>query len=154
MHIEPSLLSPMSALFGALAGGLASMIGAIYTQRRAERLQRIASEIAKRETIYADFVMKAANLLLNAYTNDELVLTGDEQHLIGLVNRMRIFAPSDVVGGAETVLKAIVEISLKPGVKLREFATEALSRGLDPDPILAFSLVCRADLDNVRRTTR
>jgi hypothetical protein len=50
------------------------------------------------------------------------------------------------------VLKAIVEISLKPGVELRQLAKQALSKSLDPDPLLAFSLVCRADLDNVHRT--
>jgi hypothetical protein len=153
MNIEPNLLNPASALFGALAGGLASMIGAIYTHRRNERLQRIASEKAKRETVYADFVMSAANLLLKAYTSDELALSGDEQRVIGLVNRMRIFAPSDVVNAAEAVLKSIVEISLQPGVALRELAKEALSRNLDPDPLLTFSLVCRADLHNVDRTT-
>ena len=152
MNIEPNLLNPASALFGALAGGLASMIGAIYTHRRNERLQRIASEIAKRETVYADFVMNAANLLLKAYTSDELALSGDEQRLIGLVNRMRIFAPSDVVNAAEAVFRSIVEISLQPGVGLRELAKEALSRSLDPDPLLAFSLVCRADLDKLGRT--
>jgi len=153
MHIDPSLLSPASALVGALAGGFASLVGAIYTHRRNERLQRIASEVAKRETIYADFVMSAANLLLKAYTSDELELSVDEPRLIGLVNRMRIFAPPEVVGAAEAVLTSIVEISLAPGMKLRELAQEALSRSLDPDPLLAFSLVCRSDLENVRETT-
>ena len=66
---------------------------------------------------------------------------------------MRIFAPSDVVGTAEAVLKAIVEISLKPSVELRQLAKEALSKSPDPDPLVTFSLVCRADLENVRRTT-
>jgi hypothetical protein len=41
------------------------------------------------------------------------------------------------------VLRAIVEILLKPSIELR----------LDPDPLLAFSSICRADLDNVHRTT-
>jgi hypothetical protein len=153
MHIEPSLLSPASALVGALTGGFASMVGAIYTHRRNERLQRIASEVAKRESIYADFVMSAANLLLKAYTSDEPALSVDEPRLIGLVNRMRIFAPPEVVTSAEAVLTSIVEISLKPGKQLRQLAQEALSRSLDPDPLLAFSVVCRADLENVRETT-
>jgi hypothetical protein len=69
--------------------------------------------------------MHASNLLLNAYTRDEIVLGGDEPRLIGLINRMRLFAPPHLVGGAEKVLRVIIEISLKP---------------------------CRADLDDVRRT--
>jgi hypothetical protein len=112
-----------------------------------------ASEIAKREAIYADFVMGASNLLLKAYTSDDLKLSGDEQRVIGLLNRMRIFAPAVVIATAEAVLKSIVEISLQPSVELRELARAALSKSPDPDPLLTFSLVCRADLDDVRRTT-
>jgi hypothetical protein len=151
LHIDPNLLSPVSALLGALVGGAASLVAAIYTQRCQDRLQRLAGEVAKRESVYADFMMSASNLLLNAYTHDEIALGGDEQHLIGLINRMRLFAPPDVVGAAEAVLRAIVEISLKPSIKLRQLATQALSKGLDPDPLMAFSSICRADLDNVGR---
>ena len=75
----------------------------------------------------------------------------DEQLLVGLINRMRLFAPPDVTREAESVLRAIVEISLKPSVELRKLATRALSNGLDPDPLLAFSSICRADLDRANR---
>ena len=152
MYIDPALLSPVSALLGALIGGGASLLGAIYTHRSQERDQRVAFEIAKRETVYADFVVSASNLLLNAYTHDEIALGGDEQHLIGLINRMRLFAPTGVVDGAEAVLRAIVEILLKPSIELRQLAKEALSKSLDPDPLVKFSSICRTDLDNVHRT--
>jgi hypothetical protein len=125
--VDPTLLSPISALFGALVGGGASLVAAIYTQRCQDRLQRVASEVTKRETVYADFVISASNLLLNAYTRDEISLGGDEQRLVGLMNRMRLFAPPDVVGGAEAVLRAILEISLKPSIELRQLARDALS---------------------------
>lgn len=151
MHIDPTLLNPVSALFGALVGGIASLAAAIYTQRRQDRLQRVAGEVARRETVYADFVMAASNLLLNAYTKDEIALGGDEQRLIGLINRMRLFAPADVVSAADVALRAIVTIFLKPSIELRQLATEAVSKSLDPDPLVAFSSICRADLESVRR---
>jgi hypothetical protein len=151
MNIEPALLGPVSLFLGALVGGGASLLGAVYTRRSQDRVQRVASEIAKRETVYADFVMSASNLLLNAYTCDEIALGGDEQRLIGLINRMRLFAPPDVVEGAEAVLRAIVEIMLKPSIELRQLAKQALSKSIE-DPLLAFSSICRADLDNVHRT--
>src|SRR5215471_8240984 len=132
MYIDPALLGPVSALMGALIGGSTSLIAAVYTQRHQDRLQRVASEVAKRETVYAEFVMSASNLVLNAYTHDEIVLSDDERRLIGLMNRMRLFAPPDVIRGAETVLRAIVEISLKPSVEPRQLAKEALSKSLDP----------------------
>ena len=153
MLIDQSILSPLSALFGALVGGSASLIAAIYNQRHGERIHRVVAEITKRETVYSEFVMNASHLLLKAYVNDEIELSGEEQRLIGLINRMRIFASPEVVTTAEAVLRSIVEISLKPSVKLRELAKEALTRSPDPDPLLTFSLVCRADLEDVRRTT-
>jgi hypothetical protein len=149
-----AVLSQVSGLLGALIGGGASLAVAVYNQRSEERLQRAANEITKRETVYTDFLENASKLLLNAYTHDEIVLGIDEQHLLALINRMRLFAPPDVVAGAEAVLKAIVEISLKPSIELRQLAKEALSKSPDPDPFLAFSLICRTDLDNVRRTVR
>jgi hypothetical protein len=152
LAIDPNLLSPVSALLGALVGGGASLLGAMYTQRSQDRVQRVASEVAKRETVYADFVMGASNLLLKAYTRDEITLGGDEQQMIGLINRMRLFAPTDVVNGAEAVLRAIVEILLKLSIELQQLAKEALSKSLDPDPLLKFSSICRTDLDNVHRT--
>ena len=78
--------------------------------------------------------------------------SGDEQRLIGLINRMRLFAPHNVVSAAEAVLRAIVEIALRPSIELRQLAKEALSKSPDPDPLLAFSEICRADLDSVRRS--
>jgi hypothetical protein len=51
LAIDPSLLSPVSALLGALVGGGASLLGAIYTQRSQDRVERVASEVAKRETV-------------------------------------------------------------------------------------------------------
>jgi hypothetical protein len=152
MNIDPAFLSPVFALLGAFLGAGASLMAAIYTHRGQYRLQRVAEEITKREGVYVDFVMYASNLLLRAYTRDDIELSGDEQHLIGLINRMRFFASSDVIGAAEAALRAILEISLKPRVELRQLATEALTKSLDPDPLLAFSLVCAADLASLQRS--
>jgi len=152
MDIDPALLSPVSALLGALIGGSTSLVAAVYTQRHQDRLQRVASEVTKREAVYADFVMTASKLLLNAFIHDELAFGADEQVLVGLLNRMRLFAPPDVVGGAEAVLRAIVEISLKPRIEARQLAKQALEKSLDPDPVMTFSTICRADIDGIRRT--
>ena len=84
----------MAALIGALIGGTASLLAAIYTQRYQDRLQRIAREIAKREMVYADFITNASRLLLKAQVRDEIKLGGAEQQLIGLTDRMRLFAPA------------------------------------------------------------
>ena len=116
MNIDPALLSAMSALVGALIGGGASLTAAVYTQRHQDRLQRVARETTKREQVYADFIMDASKLLLNAYVHEELTLSVDEQHLVGLANRMRLFAPPTVIHEAEAVIKGLIEILLKPSI--------------------------------------
>ena len=96
------------------------MAAAVYTQRYQDRLQRVVRETTKRELVYADFIMAASKLLLNAYEREGFALKGDEQHLIGLANRMRLFAPPNVIEEAEQVITGIVEISLQPSVDLRK----------------------------------
>jgi hypothetical protein len=149
-----SFLTQASGLLGALIGGGASLAVAVYNQRAEERLQRVANEIARRETVYADFLESASKILLNAYTHDGVELGADEQHLIGLINRMRLFAPPQVVCGAEAVVRALVEVSLQPSVELRQLAALSLVDSPEPDPFRRFSVTCRADLDEVRRTAR
>lgn len=148
MNIDFAVLTPAAAL----VGGGASLITAVYTQRTQQRLQRVTAEITRREAVYADFVMIASHLLLNAHIRDDIALGGEEQRLVGLVNRMRLFAPQPVLEGAETVLKEIVDVYLKPRVELRQLAIDVLATGPRADPVLPFSLVCRADLDNVRNS--
>ena len=152
MDIDPALLSALAALLGALIGGGASLTAAIYTQRYQDRQQRAARETTKRETVYADFIMSASKLLLKAHLSGGLELGGDEQHLIGLVNRMRLFAPPNVIQEAESLIKGVIEISLEPSVDLRKLTMAALSKNPDADLLLPFSLASRADLDNVHRT--
>lgn len=116
MYIDPAILTPLAVLLGAVTGGGASLWAAIYTQRNQNRLQRVASEIAKRETVYADFVVNASNLLLNAYVRDEILLGGEEQRLIGLINRMRLFAPPRA---CPHLRQASAHTSCNPAEKLR-----------------------------------
>ena len=152
MHIDPALLSAIAALVGALVGGGASLAAAIYTQRYQDRLQRVAHETAKRETVYAEFIMNGSKLLLNAYVHDNITLDADAQNLVGIANRMRLFAPPSVIHAAEAVIRGLIEISLKPSVDLRKLAITELSKNTNSDLLLPFSLTCRADLDQVYRT--
>jgi hypothetical protein len=152
MHLDPALLSALSALVGALMGGTASLVAAIYTQRYQDRLQRVAREASKREQVYADFIMSASKLLLDAYVHDGITLNADDQHLVGLLNRMRLFAPPNVISEAEAVIRGLIEISLKPSVDFQKVAMEKLSKNQQHDLLLPFSLACRVDLDNVYQT--
>ena len=153
MAIDPGLVSSAAALLGALIGGGASLVVAIFTQRNQDRLQRITQEVSKREAVYADFMVRASNLVVEAYVHDQnsIGLSDDIHSLIGMINRMRLFASPDVVKEAEAAFKAIIEISLKPPIALGDLARDSLSKSPDPDRLLKFAEFCRADLNKVRR---
>jgi hypothetical protein len=151
MHIEPAILSAVSALTGAFMGGGASLVAALYTQRSQGRLQRATREVTKREAVYADFIMNASKAVLNAHLSDEIRLNGEQEALIGIADRMRLFAPANVIEEADRVIKQLIEIFLQPSIDLRKLATAELAESRHPDLLLPFSVACRADLDRVFR---
>ena len=93
--------------------------------------------------------MSASKVLVNAYISDRLSWGGDEQHLIGLVNRMRLFAPRQVIAEAEAVIGDLVHIAQQPKLKIEELARTTLTDRFAPDLLLSFSLATQADLGNV-----
>ena len=153
MPIDPALLSAVSALVGAAIGGGGSLAAAIYTQRYQDRYQRAVREITKRESVYADFIMSASKMLLDAYITDGLTPNPDQQNIIGLANRMRLFAPPNVIAEAEAVLKGLVEISFRPSLDLQKLTMDELSNNSGSDLLLPFSLACREDLDQLYPST-
>jgi hypothetical protein len=154
MAIDPAIISSTSALLGALAGGGASLAAAVYTQRYQDRLQRIARESTKRETIYAEFIMTASAALLNAYVEEGLHLGQDKHQLIGVLERIRLFAPPAVILEAEQVLQSIVEIALQPVIDFRGLTAAELASRRESNVLEAFSTVCRRDLDGLHLRIR
>jgi len=149
MAIDPAIVSSTSALLGALAGGGASLAAAVYTQRYQDRLQRIARESTKREAIYAEFIMTASTALLKAYEEDGLTLGQDKQQLVGVLQRIRLFAPPAVVLEAEKVLESIVEIAFQPVIDFRGLTAADLAARRETNVLEAFSTICRSDLDGL-----
>jgi len=154
MAIDPAIISSTSALLGALAGGGASLAAAVYTQRYQDRLQRIARESTKREAIYAEFIMTSTAALLNAYAEEGLTFGQDKQQLLGVLQRIRLFAPPVVVAEADRVLQSIVEIALQPVMDFRGLTAAELAERREANILEAFSTVCRADLDDLHLRIR
>lgn len=153
MVAEPVLLHSTSALMGAMIVGGASLAAAIYSQWYQGRLQTMSREANKREAIYGEFIMSASKAVVKASISDSLSWTRDEQHLIGLINRMRLFAPPAVIMEAEAVIRTLVAIALEPKRDLNELAKTTLTDRSVPDLLLRFSLASQADLKSICRPT-
>lgn len=148
---EPALLHSTSALMGAMIVGGASLTAAIYSQWYQGRLLMMNREANKREAIYGEFIMSASKAVVKACITDNLSWTRDEQHLIGLINRMRLFAPPCVITEAESVIRTLVGIALQPKRDLNELARTTLTDRSVPDLLLRFSLASQADLKSIYR---
>jgi hypothetical protein len=81
-------------------------------------------------------------------------LDWDEQHLIALINRMRLFAPHQVIAEAEDVIKNLIQISLKPRLEMQELARTALTDPSVPDLLFRFSVASQTDLNDVYRRSK
>ena len=149
MDINPAILSSASALLGALAGGSASLGAAVYTQRYQDRLQRNAREISKREDLYADFIMAASALIVSATFEEGLVVGKSHQKLVGMLNRMKLFAPERVLEEAERVISEIVAIASQPRLVLADVTANDVARMREVDAVAVFSETCRDDLDRL-----
>jgi hypothetical protein len=145
------MLHSTSALAGAMIVGGASLTAAIYSQWYQGRLQMMNREANKREAIYGEFIMSASKAVVKASITDKLSWTRDEQHLIGLINRMRLFAPPAVITEAESVIRTLVGIALEPKRDLNELAKTTLTDRSVPDLLLRFSLASQADLKSIYR---
>jgi hypothetical protein len=149
MVVEPALVNSTAALVGAAIGGTASLAAAAYGQWYHDRLQRIVREADKREAIYGEFIMSASKVLVGAYISDSLSLTRDELHLVGLINRMRLFAPAHIVTEAENVIRNLIDIAQQPRLSAQELAKMAFTDRSIQDALLTFSLATQADLKAV-----
>ena len=89
--------------------------------------------------------------MVKASITDKLSWTRDEQHLIGLINRLRLFAPPGVITEAEVVIRILVAIALQPKRELNELAKTTLTYRSVPDLLLHFSLASQADLKSIYR---
>ena len=102
---------------------------------------------------YGYFIMSASKTAVKASITDNLSWTRNEQHLIGLINRMRLFAPPDVITEAEAVIWSLVDIALQPKRELNELAKTTLTDWSVRDLLLLFSLASQADLTSIYRPT-
>ncbi len=148
--MDASIISGLAAVFGSLAGGLATITTAWVTQRTHSKRELIRAEITKRETLYGDFISECSRLLMDA-----LVHTMDQPEPLlpayALSNRIRLSASDAVLAEAEKILKRITAQYFKPNLSLEQLR-ELVEGGSDADPLKPFGDACRAELKTMQRS--
>ncbi|HJW47278.1 MAG TPA: hypothetical protein VJ484_12430 [Lysobacter sp.] len=145
--MDASIITAVAALTGSLVGGLTTFATTWFTHRYQARRERMAKEIAKRETLYGDFINEATRVGINA-TEREIDSLSELTQLLALINRIRLTSSDEVLAAANAVLIQIGELYIGGNKTPREVFEEARNLGTAPDPLRAFSEACRRELQN------
>jgi hypothetical protein len=137
----------MAAIAGSSVGALATFATTWLVQSSQLQSQRLGSELAKRERLYADFIAEAAKRMTDAMSHEvetpEVLVV-----LAASIGQMRLFSSSEVVTAAEQVARSIVDSYIAPNRNLKELR-DAFMDNDRLDPLGQFAAACRKELSGI-----
>ena len=143
--MNPSVISAVAALGGAVIGGLTSIVASWMTQRLRVRAKQLAQHKRRRIKLYNQFIEEASKLFVDALEHE----TPNPSAMVGLytiISRMRILSSVAVIECAEKVGDVIAETYLAPKMTpdgLRETLKGRTFHSFDY--LRDFSKACRAE---------
>jgi hypothetical protein len=143
---NPATISALAAIFGSLAGALASSVSTWITQRHQDQRDLLAKRIFHREQLYSDFISESTRALADALEHN----FRDPSKLIptyASLSRIRVSSSPDVLTSAEQVVDQIIAIYSEPNLTPEEIQSRAAAKG--DDPLRDFSSVCRSELESL-----
>ena len=147
------IISALAAIMGACVGGLASLASTWVGERTRHRRDLLQREIAKRETTYSEFIERASTLYAASATHR---IDDDDAEVAGIVSlyavssRIRLFASDQVIMEAEKIIDRIVRQYGADNLSAEQLRMSAEKRD---DPLKAFSVICRYELQDLQRAT-
>ena len=142
---NPATISALAAIFGSLAGALASSVSTWITQKHQDQRDLVAKRIFHREQLYSDFISESARTLADAMQRNSL----DLNKLIptyAVLSRIRVSSSTDVLTSAERVVDQIVTTYSEPNLTPEEIHSRAAKH---EDPLGDFSIICRRELESL-----
>jgi hypothetical protein len=135
--------STIAALFGAVIGGLLSVLASWLAQRVQSRSQLVTQEVRRRQQLYSDFVEASACCYADALQQNDPD-PGSLAKLYGEIGRMRLFSSDSVVREANVIAHKILEAYAdrnRTRMEIRDFLA------MDSVQLFAdFGDACRAEL--------
>jgi hypothetical protein len=143
---NPATISALAAIFGSLAGALASCVSTWIAQRHQDRRDLAAKQIFHREQLYSDFISESARALADALQHH----FQDVNKLIpmyAVLSRIRVSSSNDVLASAERVVDQVIATYSEPNLTPEEIHSRVVKR--DVDPVRDFSNICRREIDSL-----
>ena len=145
--MDSATISAFAALGGTLIGGMTSFAASWLTQQTQAKAQQVARKLARRETLYKDFLEEASKLYADSLIHE----TPDVSHLIRLyamISMMRVVSPLTTVQTADKVARMIVNTYLVPNKTFPELRDMVNSGAMDP--LRDFSEACREEIQRLQ----
>jgi hypothetical protein len=117
--MDGALISGVAALSGSAIGGLASVAATWMAHRHQDRRERTATQTARRERIFTEFVDQASRAFGDALMHQ----LEDPSKLVPLyatIGKLRLFGSSATVDAAEGVMDRIVNAYYSPAVAFED----------------------------------
>jgi hypothetical protein len=145
--MNSEMIAVLAAIAGSFVGAFGSVVGTWIAQRHQDRRDLLAKRVARRESLYSDFISESARLLVDGLEHN----LRDPQKLIpiyGLLSRIRLTSSSRVLETAEGVVRKLLIGYLQPKLTPEEIHTRAVN---GQDPLCEFSKICRSELETLLR---
>jgi len=144
--MDSASISALSALGGALIGGMTSFAASWVSQQTQVKAQQLSHKLTRREELYKDFIEEASKLYADSLIHDK----PDVSQLIRLyamISMMRALSPSTIVQHADKVGRLIVNTYLGPNKSFPELRDMVNSGAMDP--LRDFSEACREEFQRL-----
>lgn len=146
--MDPALIAALAAVAGSTVGGLASFATTYITQRHQIRRERLMRELERREALYGEFIVQAAELFV-----DSLDKSLEEPEKIVAVaasmGRIRLVSDDEVASASVNVLNAILASYRRPPIARNGILDE--TNISFKEPLDRFSHACRAEREAMLR---
>ena len=144
--MNANLISALSALAGAVIGGIMSLLASWVANQRQVRSQWIAHDRSRREDLYKEFIEEAAKCYIDALLHEKPDISSVVV-LYAKVSRMRVLSSHQVIESAEQLIQQIINTYSAP---VKTFAELQAIKYESLDIIRNFSESCRAEFDDLR----
>ena len=147
--MDTAILSATSALIGSLIGGMSTLAASWLTLRGRVRAQALVQEAAKREVLYAEFIIEASRRLTEAWSHhaeSPEVVAG----LYSAHQRMRLTSSDEVIRVADHVIRLVIQAYAAPDKTFDELRQHIAADDEQWDPLRRFAEACRAELRALR----
>lgn len=149
--VSSVITAAAAAIGGSLVGATGSVVGTWISARHQDRRDLLGKRIARRETLYSDFIGESARLLVDALQHNG----SDLEKLLpmyALLSRIRIISSKPVLQQAEKLVQTIVATYPQPNMTAGQIESRAMNdQDLGVRTLRQFSDACRTELDSMEQ---